>query len=220
MHLFVSHVSVLFLFCCWSFAVHDVLCLPAGPPVAQMDNSVVISDYQQMDRLMADERRHMLRMCKAIKDTGCNVLLIQKSILRDAVSPLSLSFLAKFGIMVVTDIERDEIEFVSETLGCKPAATLSSFTADKLGSADECVEVQTANGKVVKMTGVPERRTTSILIRGSNKLVRSFCLSAFLFFFPFASPSPVDPLHRFWPRRSAPCTTPCAWSAAWSRAAS
>lgn len=144
-------------------------CLSA--PKTDMDNSVVISDYQQMDKMMAEERRHMLRICKAIKDTGCNVLLIQKSILRDAVSPLSLSFLAKFGIMVVTDIERDEIEFVSETLGCKPVATLSSFTPDKLGQAEEVVEVQTSDGKIVKVTGVPERRTTSILIRGSNKLI-------------------------------------------------
>ena len=40
-------------------------------------------------------------MIKKIKKAGCNVLLIQKSILRDAVTDLSLHFLAKMGIMVV-----------------------------------------------------------------------------------------------------------------------
>ena len=52
-------------------------------------------------------------MCKKIKKTGCNVLLVQKSILRDAVNELSLHFLSKLKIKVISDIERDEIDFVS-----------------------------------------------------------------------------------------------------------
>lgn len=79
-----------------------------------MDNSVVIHDYYQMDRLMEEERSYILGMIKAIKRTGCNVLLIQKSILRDAVSDLSLHYMAKAGIMVVRDIERTEIEFIAK----------------------------------------------------------------------------------------------------------
>ena len=54
-----------------------------------------------------------IQMCKKIKKTGCNVLLVQKSILRDAVNELSLHFLSKLKIMVISDIERDEIDFIS-----------------------------------------------------------------------------------------------------------
>lgn len=54
----------------------------------------------------------MLNMCKKIKKAGCNVIFVQKSILRDAVNDLSLHFLAKLKIMVVKDIERDEVEFI------------------------------------------------------------------------------------------------------------
>lgn len=79
-----------------------------------MDNSIVISDYQQMDRVLKEERNHILAMCKKIQKTGCNVLLIQKSILRDAVNDLSLHFLAKMKILVVKDIERDEVEFITK----------------------------------------------------------------------------------------------------------
>lgn len=79
-----------------------------------MDNSIVISDYQQMDRVLKEERNHILNMCKKIQKTGCNVLLIQKSILRDAVNDLSLHFLAKMKILVVRDIERDEVEFITK----------------------------------------------------------------------------------------------------------
>lgn len=47
----------------------------------------------QMDRVYKEERNHILSMVKKIKATGCNVLLVQKSILRDATTDLSLHYL-------------------------------------------------------------------------------------------------------------------------------
>ena len=58
-----------------------------------LDWQVVISDYQQMDRILKEERNYILQMIKKIRASGCNVLLIQKSILRDAVTDLSLHYL-------------------------------------------------------------------------------------------------------------------------------
>jgi hypothetical protein len=42
-----------------------------------------------------------VQMCKKIQKSGCNVLLVQKSILRDAVNDLSLHYLSKLKILVV-----------------------------------------------------------------------------------------------------------------------
>jgi T-complex protein 1 subunit delta len=72
--------------------------------------------------------------------TGCNVLLIQKSVLRDATNDLSLHYLAKSKVMVVRDIEREDVDFISRTLGLTPIAHIDQFTPDKLGSATECIE--------------------------------------------------------------------------------
>jgi len=141
-----------------------------SPPKTNMDNSIVITDYTEMDRVLKEERDYILNICKKIKQTGCNVLLIQKSILRDAVNDLALHFLAKLKILVVTDIERDEIEFVSKTIGCIPIASLESFTADRLGCAKLVEEESTGDGKIIKITGVPNPgKTVSILCRGSNQ---------------------------------------------------
>ena len=89
-------------------------CLSA--PKTDMENNVVVSDYAAMDRILKEERNYILGLCKKIKKAGCNVLLIQKSILRDAYNDLSLHFLAKLGIMTVTDIERDEVDFIAKIL--------------------------------------------------------------------------------------------------------
>lgn len=47
-----------------------------------MENQVIVSDYTQMDRVLREERAYILEIVKKIKKAGCNVLLIQKSILR------------------------------------------------------------------------------------------------------------------------------------------
>ena len=85
-----------------------------SPPKTDIENSINVKDYSAMDRIMKEERTSIVELVKKIAKSGANVLLIQKSILRDATTDLSLHFLAKKGIMVVKDIERDEVEFISK----------------------------------------------------------------------------------------------------------
>lgn len=146
-------------------------CLTA--PKTDLENSVVVSEYAAMDRILREERKHILKLCKKIKAAGCNVLLIQKSVLRNAVNDLSLHFLAKLKIMVVTNVERTDIEFISKTLGCLPVAHIDQFKPEKLGRAEVAEERTVGSGnKVVKITGVPNPgKTITMCVRGSNPLV-------------------------------------------------
>jgi len=144
-----------------------------SPPKTDMDNQVVISDYTQMDRILREERAYILDLCKKIKKSGANVILIQKSILRDALNDMALHFLTKMKVMVVKDIERDEIDFISRTLGCRPIASADHMMPEHLGIADLVEEVHVGGGnKVVSITGCQSTaRTCSILVQGSNKLI-------------------------------------------------
>jgi len=147
-------------------------CLSA--PKTDMDNNVVVSDYAAMDRILREERKFVLNQCKAIKKAGANVVLIQKSILRDAYNELSLHFLAKMGIMVLTDIERSDVDFICRTTGCKPVAHQDQLSAEMLGSAELVEDVYMEGGanKVVQFTGVSNPgKTMTVLLRGSNELV-------------------------------------------------
>ena len=147
-------------------------CLSA--PKTDMDNNVVVSDYAAMDRILREERKYILQQCKAIKKTGANVVLIQKSILRDAYNELSLHFLAKMNMLVVTDIERTDIDFICRTLGCAPVAHPDQLEASKLGHADLVQDIWMEGGgnKVVQFSGVANPgKTQTVLLRGSNELV-------------------------------------------------
>lgn len=145
-----------------------------SPPKPDTENNIVINDYRQMDKILKEERSYLLNICKKIKKAKCNVLLIQKSILRDAVNDLALHFLSKLGIMVVKDIEREEIEFLSKSLGCKPISDIDLFTEDRLGSADLIEEIESDGSKIVKITGIRSataKPTVSVVIRGANNMI-------------------------------------------------
>merc|ERR1712194_1002802 len=145
-----------------------------SPPQTDMEKNVTVKDYTQMDRILREERMHLAKMVKKIAQAGCNVLLIQKSILRDAV----MDFCAKMKIMVVRDIERDDVEYISKLLGCEPIADLENFTKDKLGSAELVYDDNLGNSGqvgVVRFQGLTATasgsKCVSILVRGSNVLL-------------------------------------------------
>lgn len=124
-----------------------------SPPKTDMDHNVIVSDYAAMDRVLKEERQYILNIVKQIKKAGCTVLLVQKSILRDALSDLAIHFLDKIKTMVIKDIEREDIEFVCKTLGCRPIASLDHFTAENLVNVDLVEEINEPGGKYIKMTG-------------------------------------------------------------------
>lgn len=146
-------------------------CLSA--PKTDLENQVVVNDYTAMDRILREEKKYIVNLVKKIVATGCNVLLIQKSILRDAVNDMALHFLAKKNIMVIKDIEREDVDFICKSTNAIPAPHIDQFVKDKLGTAG-LVEEVSAGGekKMVKVLGCPEQnKTVSILVRGSNQLV-------------------------------------------------
>jgi T-complex protein 1 subunit delta len=152
-------------------------CLSA--PKTDMDNAVVVQDYAAMDRILREERKYILDLCKTIKKSGANVVLIQKSILRDAYNELSLHFLAKMNVLVVTDIERTDVDFICRTLHCTPIAHPEQCISENLGTCDlvQDVIMEGSATKVVKFTGIQNphlhtsQKTMTVLLRGSNDLV-------------------------------------------------
>lgn len=148
-----------------------------------MDHNVIVSDYAAMDRVLKEERTYILNIVKQIKKTGCNVLLVQKSILRDAVSDLAIHFLDKIKVMVIKDIEREDISFVCKTLGCRPIASLDHFVAENLVNAELCEEVQTGSSKFVKVNIFKKYNLYKIIIFFYCKYYFLNYFTLFLFFF-------------------------------------
>jgi len=147
-------------------------CLSA--PKTDMESNIQVRDYTQMDRLLREERTILAKMVKTIAKTGCNCLLVQKSILRDSVTDLSLDFCAKAKILVVRDVEREDIEFISRILGVEACSNIEHFTAEKLAKAGLVYEDTMGGeaGSVVRFTQLEcQSSCVSVLVRASNMLL-------------------------------------------------
>lgn len=143
-----------------------------SPPKTDMESQVILNDYAQMDRVQREQRKYILHMVNAIAKTGANVVLLQKSVLRDAICDTALHYLTKKGIIVVKDIDRNEVDFVCRTIGCQPIASVEGLSADKLGFAKKVQEVTTAGGAIIKIMGLEKvSNTVTVLLRGSNELI-------------------------------------------------
>ncbi|TNJ26355.1 TCP-1 chaperonin subunit delta [Giardia muris] len=140
-----------------------------SPPKTDMESNLVVSDDAAITRLLEQERRLTLKLCKRIEKTGCNLLLVQKSIMREAVSELARHFLRKLKIAVIDDIERDEVEFISAASGATPVASIDEFTRDALGEMDE---LRVVDG-ITYVAALPDKETgtRTLVCRGANQLL-------------------------------------------------
>lgn len=112
-----------------------------------------------------------MEIVKKIEKSGANVVLLQKSIVRDSINDIALHFLAKKKIMVVRDIERTDVEFICKTLGCLPVAHIDSLTPEKLGFAEIAEDAELSDGSRVFRILAKGCKTASILVRGSSNLI-------------------------------------------------
>ena len=143
-------------------------------PKTDMDNNIQVNDYSQIDRLLKEERKYIFKMVKKIAASGVNVLLVQKSVLRDSVSDLALHYLAKKKIMVVKNIERTDVEHICKTINCTPVAHIDQLTPEKLGSAKVAEDHTLSDGAHVFRVLLADDvvpSTVTMLLRGSNPLV-------------------------------------------------
>ena len=70
---------------------------------------------------------------------------------RDALSDLAIHFLTKMKILTIKDIERDDIEFICKSVGCRPIASVDHFTPDFLGNAELVETAATGDGKIIRV---------------------------------------------------------------------
>mmetsp|Transcript_31388 Transcript_31388/g.48689 ORF Transcript_31388/g.48689 Transcript_31388/m.48689 type:complete len:530 (+) Transcript_31388:67-1656(+) len=150
-------------------------------PSTDTDSVLVINNYSSMDKILREERQYITSICRKIKFSGCNVLLVQKSILKNPISDLALQILAQMKVMVIKDIPREDIPFILKSLGCVPIVDIESFSKEKLGYADLVEEKNYCNEKIINFQGIKcaFQKTATIVIRSSNKIlldeaVRSF----------------------------------------------
>ncbi|VVB14332.1 unnamed protein product [Arabis nemorensis] len=73
--------------------------------------------------------------------------------------------------MVLKDVERQEIEFVTEILNCLPIANIEQFSPDMIGQAHLVEQVSLGIGMILNIGVVKDMwKSTSLLVRAPRHL--------------------------------------------------
>lgn len=131
-----------------------------SPPKTNMDSKVLINDYSLMERFVKEEREYVINLIRAIKKSGANFLVIQKSLLRESCSDLAKYFLKKLGIGFIDGTDRADIEFLSRILKIKPVSDVDLM--------QEPLEVEIKNTRgMVEIVG----HGCSVVVSGCDQMV-------------------------------------------------
>ncbi|KAI5171866.1 T-complex protein 1 subunit delta [Nematocida sp. LUAm3] len=135
-----------------------------GQAKPNMDAKINVSNYEAMEEVIKEEKAHVLSLCKAIKEKGIDLVILQKSILRESLSELALHFLDRLDVLVVDDIERKEIELCVEQLSILPIVDIHDIKDSMIGE----FSVEELDGHIRISV---DTKVCTVVLRGADSVI-------------------------------------------------
>ena len=132
----------------------------------EVDAKIQITDPNQLALFLAEEENYIRGLVTKIQESGANVLVCQKGI-----DELAQHYMAKAGIMAIRRAKKSDMEALSKATGGKIVTNLDDITASDLGHAAKIEEKKIGESNMTFITGCPEAKSVSVLLRGGTEHV-------------------------------------------------
>ena len=134
----------------------------------EAETKISVTDPTQLQSFISREDSILKGKVEAIKETGANVLFVQRGI-DDVVS----FYLAKAGIYAVRRVPKTDMQNISRATGARIVSKLSDVSIEDLGIANNVVEKREGEDSRTYVMGCKNPKTLTILIRGGTEHVIS-----------------------------------------------
>jgi thermosome len=132
----------------------------------EVDAKIQITDPNQLAQFLEEEENYIRGLVTKIQGSGANVLVCQKGI-----DELAQHYMAKAGIMAIRRAKKSDMEALSKATGGKIVTNLDDITASDLGHAAKVEEKKIGESNMTFITGCPEAKSVSVLLRGGTEHV-------------------------------------------------
>jgi thermosome len=132
----------------------------------EVDAKIQITDPNQLAQFLEEEENYIRGLVTKIQGSGANVLVCQKGI-----DELAQHYMAKAGIMAIRRAKKSDMEALSKATGGKIVTNLDDLTASDLGHAAKVEEKKIGESNMTFITGCPEAKSVSVLLRGGTEHV-------------------------------------------------
>ncbi len=146
---------------------NPVIALLASPmeiTKTQMKSKIKYSTSEQMAQFTEQERETLKTLADKVADMGVTALFCQKGI-ADAVQ----YHLAKRGVFAIQDVPDKEMKSLARAVNATIVNKVEDLNEDVLGHAGLIKEMKDI--KMTQVSGCPNPRTVSILIKGSTQVL-------------------------------------------------
>ena len=132
----------------------------------EVDAKIQITDPTQLASFLEEEQRHIRGLVDAIVNAGANVVVCQKGI-----DDLAQHYLAKAGVFAIRRAKKSDMEALSKATAGNVVTNLDDLSEADLGRAARVEERKIGESDMTFVTGCPEAKSVSVLLRGGTEHV-------------------------------------------------
>lgn len=132
----------------------------------EVDAKIQITDPSMLAKFLEEEENYLKGLVEKLQNSGANVLVCQKGI-----DDIAQHYLAKAGLFAVRRAKKSDMEALSKATGGRIVTNIDDLESADLGSAAKVEERKIGDSDMVFITGCPEAKSVSVLLRGGTEHV-------------------------------------------------
>ena len=132
----------------------------------EVDAKIQITDPSQLALFLEEEENYIRGLVEKIQAAGATVLVCQKGI-----DELAQHYMAKAGIFAIRRAKKSDMEALSKATSGSIVTNLDDLSPDDLGHAAKVEERKIGESDMTFITGCPEAKSVSVLLRGGTEHV-------------------------------------------------
>ena len=132
----------------------------------EVDAKIQITDPNQLASFLAEEENYIRGLVDKITASGANVLVCQKGI-----DELAQHYLSKAGVFAIRRAKKSDMEALSKATGGRIVTNMDDLSGEDLGQAARVEERKIGESDMTFITGCPEAKSVSVLLRGGTEHV-------------------------------------------------
>jgi thermosome len=132
----------------------------------EVDAKIQITDPSQLALFLEEEENYIRGLVEKIQAAGATVLVCQKGI-----DELAQHYMAKAGIFAVRRAKKSDMEALSKATSGRIVTNLDDLSPEDLGHAAKVEERKIGESDMTFITGCPEAKSVSVLLRGGTEHV-------------------------------------------------
>jgi archaeal chaperonin len=132
----------------------------------EVDAKIQITDPSMLAQFLDEEENYLRSLVEKIQAAGANVVVCQKGI-----DDLAQHYMSKAGLFAVRRAKKSDMEALAKATSGRIVTNIDDLGNDDLGEAAKVEERKIGESDMVFVTGCPQAKSVSVLLRGGTEHV-------------------------------------------------